>query len=115
MGDPVPIVNLARDLIVLSGLEPEKDIEIKFTGPRPGEKIFEGLLNPETRVLPTPHEKIIVVETDPVDFANLETEIKTLLKLKKVPDTFWDVTACLLISAPLVIGQGRARRAPAPW
>jgi FlaA1/EpsC-like NDP-sugar epimerase len=62
MGDPVRIVDLAKDLIALSGLDPERDIEIKFTGVRPGEKLFEELLNPETKVLPTPHEKIMVVQ-----------------------------------------------------
>jgi FlaA1/EpsC-like NDP-sugar epimerase/DNA-binding NarL/FixJ family response regulator len=86
MGEPVHIVDLAHDLIVLSGLEPEKDIGIKFTGPRPGEKLFEELLNSETRVLPTSHEKIMVVETDPVDLEKIEAEIKTLLKSAEVDD-----------------------------
>ena len=86
MGEPVRIVDLAKDLITLSGLEPEKDIEIKFTGPRPGEKLFEELLNSETRVLPTPHEKIMVVETDPVDLETLESDIKGLLKSAEMDD-----------------------------
>ena len=41
MGEPVPIVNLAREMIRLSGFEPDVDIEIRFTGTRPGEKLFE--------------------------------------------------------------------------
>jgi dTDP-4-dehydrorhamnose reductase/CheY-like chemotaxis protein len=79
MGEPVQIVDLAKDLIALSGLDPEKDIEIKFTGVRPGEKIFEELLNAETRVVPTSHVKVMVVETDPLDHEDLERKILALL------------------------------------
>ena len=79
MGEPVRIVDLARDLITLMGLEPDKDIEIKFTGVRPGEKMFEELLNPETRVVPTKHEKIVVMETTPVDYDRLEAGIRELV------------------------------------
>jgi len=79
MGEPVRILDLAKDLIALSGLDPEKDIEIKFIGSRPGEKIFEELLNPEARILPTSHEKIMVVEADPVDPGELEYGIQYLL------------------------------------
>jgi FlaA1/EpsC-like NDP-sugar epimerase/ActR/RegA family two-component response regulator len=79
MGEPVRIVDLAKDLIALSGLDPERDIEIKFVGPRPGEKIFEELMSPETRILPTAHEKIMVVETDRVDHGELERAIRELL------------------------------------
>jgi CheY-like chemotaxis protein len=86
MGEPVRIVDLAKDLIALSGLEPDRDIEIKFTEPRPGEKLFEELLNPETRVLPTPHEKIMVAETDPVDLEELESDIGGLLKSAEMDD-----------------------------
>ena len=80
MGEPVRIVDLAKDLIALSGLDPERDIEIKFVGPRPGEKIFEELMTAETRILPTPHEKIMVVETDPVEHGELERAIRELLQ-----------------------------------
>ncbi len=80
MGDPINIVDLAKDLIALSGLDPEKDIEIKFIGPRPGEKIFEELLNSETRIVPTPHEKILVVEADPTDYGTLWAGIQELVK-----------------------------------
>ena len=86
MGDPVRIVDLAKDLIALSGLDPERDIEIKFTGVRPGEKLFEELLNSETRVLPTVHEKIMVVEADPVDLERLETELLDLLRHAEMED-----------------------------
>jgi len=60
MGEPVKIVDLARDLIRLSGLEPDRDIEIKFSGIRPGEKLFEELTVDEEQVDKTKHPKIFV-------------------------------------------------------
>ncbi len=58
MGEPVRILDLARNLILLSGLRPDEDIKIKFTGARPGEKLFEELNLGEEDMLPTYHEKI---------------------------------------------------------
>ncbi|PAP76395.1 polysaccharide biosynthesis protein [Rubrivirga marina] len=60
MGEPVRIADLARDLILLSGLEPGEDIEIAYSGARPGEKLFEELLMAEEGTEPGPHEKIFV-------------------------------------------------------
>ena len=60
MGEPVKIVDLAEDLIRLSGFEPYDDIDIEFTGLRPGEKLFEELLLAEEGILDTKHEKIFV-------------------------------------------------------
>ena len=60
MGDPVKIVDLARDLIELSGLRPDVDVQIEFTGMRPGEKLFEELLHNEETFDTTPHPKIVV-------------------------------------------------------
>ena len=58
MGQPVKIVDLAKDLILLSGLQPERDIEIQFTGLRPGEKMFEELNLQDEDLIPTSHAKI---------------------------------------------------------
>ncbi len=60
MGKPVKIIDLARDLILLSGLEPDRDIEIKVTGMRPGEKLYEELLTAEEGTVESQHEKIFV-------------------------------------------------------
>jgi FlaA1/EpsC-like NDP-sugar epimerase len=60
MGQPVKIVDLARDMIRLSGFEPEKDIPIVYTGLRPGEKMFEELLTAEEGVNSTKHAQIQV-------------------------------------------------------
>lgn len=58
MGEPVKIVDLAINLILLSGLKPDKDIKIQFTGLRPGEKLFEELNLHNESLLPTLHAKI---------------------------------------------------------
>ena len=69
MGKPVKIVDLARDLIQLSGLRPGEDIEIEFTGLRPGEKLFEELSHHGENIAPTKHVKIMrfVCQAQPVD------------------------------------------------
>ena len=57
MGDPVSIVDLAKDLISLCGLEVDKDVTIEFSGLRPGEKLLEELTNKEEKKVQTSHEK----------------------------------------------------------
>jgi FlaA1/EpsC-like NDP-sugar epimerase len=61
MGEPVRIADLARDMIRLSGLEPDVDVEIKYVGLRPGEKLYEELITVGEGIVPTPHEKIMVL------------------------------------------------------
>ena len=63
MGEPVKIVELARELIRLSGLEPEKDIKIEFTGSRPGEKLFEEVLTADEGTMTTRYQKIYRART----------------------------------------------------
>jgi len=67
MGEPVRIMDLARAMIELSGLEAENDIDIEIVGRRPGEKLDEALFNPYERVQPTPAEKISRAERDGLD------------------------------------------------
>lgn len=64
MGVPVRIIDLARTMIELSGLDPERDIEIEIVGRRPGEKLHEELFNPDERPQPTPAEKILRAERE---------------------------------------------------
>ncbi len=59
MGEPIPIVNLARDLILLSGLEPDVDVEIRFIGARPGEKLYEEMFFGSEEAAPTEHAKVL--------------------------------------------------------
>ncbi|WP_088555113.1 nucleoside-diphosphate sugar epimerase/dehydratase [Calderihabitans maritimus] len=72
MGKPVKIVDLARDLIRLSGFEPDKDIKIEFTGIRPGEKLFEELLTAEEGVTATRHRKIYIAKNNCIDTETIE-------------------------------------------
>ena len=78
MGEPVKILDLARDLIKLSGFEPEVDIPIVFSGKRPGEKLYEELMTQEERGASTPHKKIFVAKPSPLDIEALEHTIKEL-------------------------------------
>ena len=79
MGEPVKIIDLACDLITLSGLTPNDDIEIKFTGLRPGEKLFEELLSAEDGTDSTEHEKIFVARIKNVNKELLDKSIQKLL------------------------------------
>ncbi|MGB3223291.1 MAG: polysaccharide biosynthesis protein, partial [Desulforhopalus sp.] len=64
MGASVKIVNLAHNLIKLMGYEPGKEIEIQYTGLRPGEKLYEELITEGEGIVPTKHEKIMVLQGD---------------------------------------------------
>ena len=81
MGDPVRIVDLARDMIRLAGLEPDEDIQIRFTGLRPGEKLHEDLWLPTEILEPTLHEKIRRVKSPGFDFEMLDRQIRLLTRL----------------------------------
>ncbi len=81
MGEPVKIYDLARDLIRLSGFEPDKDIEIKVTGLRPGEKLYEELLMDEEGLEKTKHEKIFIGKPGNFDIKEIEFKIDELIKI----------------------------------
>ncbi|MBW1940999.1 MAG: polysaccharide biosynthesis protein, partial [Deltaproteobacteria bacterium] len=61
MGRPIKIADMARDLIRLSGFEPDVDIKIEYIGLRPGEKLYEELITEGEGIVPTRHEKILVL------------------------------------------------------
>jgi FlaA1/EpsC-like NDP-sugar epimerase len=78
MGEPVKIADLARNLILLSGLRPGHDIQIAFTGPRPGEKLFEELNEEAEGLLSTHHEKIQVFAGEGMEEADIERYLSRL-------------------------------------
>jgi FlaA1/EpsC-like NDP-sugar epimerase len=83
MGDPVHIVDLAADMIRLSGLRVGDDINIEFVGLRPGEKLYEELHIPGEQRLPTCHPKIILADHKPADFERIVEVIEELERLSE--------------------------------
>jgi FlaA1/EpsC-like NDP-sugar epimerase len=81
MGEPIRIVDLARNMIQLSGLVPDRDIEIRFIGLRPGEKIREELLTEGEDILPTHHGKIRIFSGPRVQLDTIETWVERLQDL----------------------------------
>ncbi len=88
MGVPVKIADMARDMIRLSGKEPDKDVKIVFTGLREGEKLYEELITEGEDVVRTEHEKIMVLKsTDTVDSKALEQDISRLVRAARTFDS----------------------------
>ena len=86
MGKPVKIIDLATKMIRLAGLVPEKDIKIKIIGLRPGEKLYEELLNDSSKTLPTHNSKIVIAEDICTDYSSLSKEIDDLIAMAKFSD-----------------------------
>ena len=97
MGTPIKIADMARDLIRLSGFEPDLDIKIEYVGLRPGEKLYEELITEDENIVPTHHEKIMVLKgvdcdlqllngkvDELVNFALEQNEEKVKLNLKEI-------------------------------
>jgi FlaA1/EpsC-like NDP-sugar epimerase len=78
MGQPVRIDDLARDLIRLSGLEPDVDIKIEYTGLRPGEKLCEELMMEEEGLTSTRHKKIFIGKPSDIDIASMRRDLEKL-------------------------------------
>ena len=89
MGKPVRIKDMANDLIRLSGLEPEKDIPIIYTGLRPGEKLYEELVSKEEKAQSTDHKKIMVLDngTNNMPWDMMKREIQSLIDISLKFDT----------------------------
>ncbi|RYD97870.1 MAG: polysaccharide biosynthesis protein [Sphingobacteriales bacterium] len=83
MGKPVKIVDLAYKMIRLAGKMPEADIKVVYTGLRPGEKLYEELLNNSENTLPTYHDKILIAKVREYDFAWVQSEVAELIRLAK--------------------------------
>ena len=82
MGEPVKIYEMAEKLIKLSGLEPNVDIQIKVTGLRPGEKLYEELLMEEEGLTETKHDKIYIAPTD-IEMKDIEEKLEKLNNVLK--------------------------------
>ncbi len=87
MGEPVRIVDLAENMVRLSGKEPGRDIAIEFIGPAPGEKLHEELVGDGEAVSPSPHAKIDLISRPPVDPEWLEEELAMLERLVEDGET----------------------------
>ncbi len=84
MGKPVKIIDLAKKMIRLAGFTPDKDIKIKIVGLRPGEKLYEELLNDSARNLATHHEKITVAEEVCSEFDVISEQIDALINVARI-------------------------------
>jgi FlaA1/EpsC-like NDP-sugar epimerase len=111
MGTPVRILELAHNMIRLSGKEPERDVAVEFIGVRAGEKLHEELWDEAEHAEPTPHPKILRCATQPVDPAWLEAELAELERLVEAGETL-DVVSRLgaMTGSPRRVGT----REPAP-
>jgi len=80
MGKSVKIIDLAKKMILLAGLVPNQDIQIEYSGLRPGEKLFEELLNDNENTMPTHHEKIMIGKVREYAFDDVQKQIYTLIE-----------------------------------
>jgi FlaA1/EpsC-like NDP-sugar epimerase len=79
MGKPVKIIDLAKKMIKLAGFIPDKEIKIKIVGLRPGEKLYEELLNDTSKTLPTYHNKIMIAQEIQDEYEDLHNDIDELI------------------------------------
>ena len=96
MGSPIRIIDLAKGLIRHSGFEPEQDIEIKYTGPRAGEKLFEEILTAEEGTIVTQNQKIFMVRLSDID------EDKFNIALKKLKESVYNKETIIKILKEII-------------
>ena len=92
MGKPVKIIDLARNMIRLAGYTPGKDIPIVFTGLRPGEKLYEELLNQKELTLPTSNNKIMIARVREFDYEQVHKQVEELIATSQLDKSFTTVT-----------------------
>ncbi len=95
MGEPVKIIDLARQMIRLAGLHPDKDVEIRFTGLRPGEKLFEEMFHGSERLTPTNHGGLLMARPRMVDMQAVRAAFQELRQATADAD---EVTAMEILS-----------------
>jgi FlaA1/EpsC-like NDP-sugar epimerase len=88
MGEPVKIVDLARNLILLSGLRPDADIRIEFTGMRPGEKLYEELSHLEEGTVATPHSKVRAFAAHAIRLPDMRRLLEELRRSHEARDPY---------------------------
>ena len=88
MGKSVKVLDLAKNMIRLSGFEPEKDIKIIFTGLRPGEKLYEEMLHNNENTIPTHHPKIQIAKVRNYNYEEISEKINNLVFPEKAQDNF---------------------------
>ncbi|MHB8551464.1 MAG: polysaccharide biosynthesis protein [Acidiferrobacterales bacterium] len=112
MGEPVQIAYLAEQLILLSGKKPGDDIEIVFTGLRPGEKLYEELFHEAEQLVDTGHPKIMLARSRPIDAADME---EIFAELSRACDTNTEprLRELLRMLVPEQAEQGAAAHGPA--
>jgi FlaA1/EpsC-like NDP-sugar epimerase len=84
MGKPIKILDLAKEMIKLAGLEPDKEIPITFIGPRPGEKLFEEVLSAEDGIFTTKYQKILIANLKSPDEEKLKVGLEKLKEVVKI-------------------------------
>ena len=107
MGEPVKIIDLARKMIEMAGLLPDVDIPIQITGLRPGEKLYEELLNDKETTLPTEHEKITIAQVRQYDFEEVCDKMKIAIDSAYVVDI-----PCTIRAMKELIPEFRSQNSP---
>lgn len=110
MGKSVRIVDMARKMIVLAGLQPDRDVKIQFTGLRPGEKLYEEVLSSVEPTRPTYHEKIMVAETREYDFEFVQEAIQSLIEAAKLENDWKTVRLMKLMMPEFVSNNSKFER-----
>jgi FlaA1/EpsC-like NDP-sugar epimerase len=115
MGEPVRIVELARNMIRLSGKQPDTDVEVRFVGVRPGEKLHEELWNEGEQVTATAHPKIQRATRSAIDAAWLDEELAVLKRLVEEGETLELVSRLgAMMRSPRRSGEPKSQTRSAP-
>ncbi len=110
MGEPVKILDLAKKMIRLAGYIPEVDIKISFTGLRPGEKLYEELLNQKEITKETHHPKIMIATVREYDYEDVSAQIDELIKFSGYGKNFLSVSQMKTIVPEFISNNSQYER-----